>query len=91
MIFETFVGYLAAFCTTAAFIPQAYKVYKTRKTEDISLGMFLLMSTGVASWLLYGLLIKSPPIISANSITLILAVYIFIMKIKLDYKKQKLL
>ena len=76
------VGYVAAFCTTAAFIPQALKVYKTKQTRDISLGMFSLMTAGLVFWLVYGLLLNAAPIIAANSVTLIFAVYIFIMKLR---------
>ncbi|QQS35843.1 MAG: SemiSWEET transporter [Ignavibacteriales bacterium] len=81
-------GYLAAFCTTASFVPQAFKVFKTRKTSDISIGMFLLMTLGVLSWLIYGLILLSPPIIAANSITLLLSLYILLMKFRLDYLKK---
>jgi MtN3 and saliva related transmembrane protein len=81
---NTLVGYTAAFCTTAAFIPQALKVYKTRQTRDISLGMFSLMTAGLVFWLVYGLQLNAAPIIAANSVTLVFAVYIFIMKLKAD-------
>lgn len=81
---ELIIGYTAAFCTTVAFIPQAYKVFKTKRTNDISLGMFLLLTFGVFLWLIYGLILAAVPIIAANFITLILAFYIFIMKLKLD-------
>ena len=74
------IGFVAAFCTTVAFVPQAIKVYKTKKTDDISFGMFLLMCVGVALWDVYGFII-------ANSITLLQTVYIFIMKIKLEREK----
>lgn len=81
---ESILGYLAAFCTTVAFIPQAIKVYKSRHTKDISLGMFSLMNIGLVCWLAYGLVLMSYPIILANSLTLILALYILILKIRLD-------
>lgn len=83
-------GYLAAFCTTASFLPQVIKVIKTRHTKDISLGMFLLMTAGVSFWLIYGLMISSPPIIMANTVTVMLSFYILFMKIKLDgFRKEK--
>lgn len=78
------MGYLAAFCTTIAFIPQAIKVYKSKHTKDISLGMFSLLNAGFILWLWYGILIISYPIIIANSITIVIAVYIFITKLRLD-------
>ena len=34
-----YLGYLAAFCTTAAFIPQVRQVWRTRSASDISTGM----------------------------------------------------
>ena len=82
-----FIGYAAAVCTTIAYIPQVVKVYKTNKTNDISIGMFILMSIGVLLWLIYGIIISSIPMIIANALTFILSFYIFIMKIKLDYYK----
>jgi MtN3 and saliva related transmembrane protein len=88
---EFFLGFFAAFCTTVAFVPQAIKVYKTKSTLDISLGMFLLMTVGVGAWLIYGIIINSLPIIMANGVTLLLSIYILIMKIKLDYMPKKFL
>jgi len=81
---DLILGYSAAFCTTAAFIPQALKVYKSKHTKDISIGMFSLMNVGIVLWLIYGLLITSYPIIIANSVTIIFAMYILITKIRLD-------
>jgi len=84
-----FIGYISAFCTTTAFIPQAIKVYKNRRTDDISFGMFLLLTVGIGFWVLYGFLIMALPVIIANVITFALALYILIMKIKLDIMSGK--
>lgn len=77
------MGYLAATLTTLSFVPQAYKVHKTRHTRDLSLGMFSLFSLGVASWLVYGILIGAWPVIVANAVTLLLASYILWHKLRL--------
>jgi MtN3 and saliva related transmembrane protein len=74
------IGYIAAFCTTFAFIPQAMTVWKTRRTRDLSLSMFSIFTFGVGLWLIYGLLLQAWPIIVANSITILLAGYILWMK-----------
>ncbi|NUN09717.1 MAG: SemiSWEET transporter [Ignavibacteriaceae bacterium] len=84
MNYVELLGYAAAFCTTVAFFPQAIKIYKTKHTKDISLGMFLLLTAGVVLWLIYGIIIDSSPIIAANTVTLILDLYILYTKIKLD-------
>jgi len=78
---DTLVGYVAAFCTTAAYFPQALKVFRTKQTRDISLGMYILMTTGLSAWLVYGIMISSQPIIIANIVTLILDLYILAVKI----------
>ena len=77
-----YVGFFAAFCTTFAFVPQAIKVYKSKSTKDISLYMFLIFTIGVLSWLMYGIVISDLPIILANSVTLILSLFILVYKIK---------
>jgi MtN3 and saliva related transmembrane protein len=74
------IGYIAAFCTTFAFVPQAMTVWKTRRTRDLSLSMFSIFTLGVALWLVYGVLIGAWPIIIANCITILLAGYILWMK-----------
>jgi len=86
---ESYLGFLAAFCTTIAFIPQAVKVYKSKHTKDISLGMISLLNIGIVLWLWYGLMIESYPIIISNAVTIIFALYILITKIRLDGSVSK--
>lgn len=76
------IGLTAAFCTTFSFVPQVVQIYRTRLTQGISLGMYIIFSLGVALWLIYGILMHSPSLVIANSITLILALSVLIMKIK---------
>lgn len=82
MIWTEMLGYTAAFLTTTSFIPQAYKIYQTKNTQAISLSMFLIFNLGLVCWLIFGIVIHSLPVILANSITLILAMYILLIKIK---------
>ena len=82
---QELIGYLAAFFTTIAFIPQAYKVFKTNQTKDLSLSLFLIFSLGVFMWLIYGIMLNSIPMIVANIITLSLSLYILYKKIKSEY------
>ena len=82
MGYVTLIGLGAAFCTTIAFLPQAIKTWRTRSTEDISLGMFLTFPIGTLLWLIYGLLLHDIPLIAANGITLVLALTILGFKIR---------
>jgi MtN3 and saliva related transmembrane protein len=82
MTLSTWIGSAAAILTTIAFIPQAWKAWHIKHTADISLGMYVLFTIGVALWLVYGILLESWPIIIANSVTLIFAGIVLAMKIK---------
>jgi len=74
------IGYLAACLTTAAFVPQVWKVYRTRDTRAISQSMYLIFSLGVFLWLIYGWYLGSWPIVLANGVTLLLSLSILWMK-----------
>jgi MtN3 and saliva related transmembrane protein len=80
--FSEIVGYVAAFLTTASFVPQAWHTFKTRDVRGISLGMYSTFTLGVAGWLLYGVLLDAWPIVIANAITLALAAGILGMKLR---------
>ena len=75
------IGYPAAILTTAAFVPQAWKSWRTRDLSGISLPMYALFTLGVAFWLAYGLLIGSTPIVIGNGITLALAAVVLWLKV----------
>ncbi len=76
------IGGMAATLTTTAFIPQVWQVWRTRHTKDISLAMYATFTCGVALWLGYGILLEAWPIIIANSITLLLAGTVLILKLR---------
>lgn len=78
----TWIGIAAAVLTTCAFAPQAFKVWRTRSTRDVSLAMFLMMVAGNALWLVYGILINDLPLMIANAVTLALAGVILAAKIR---------
>jgi MtN3 and saliva related transmembrane protein len=82
------IGFVAALCTTVAFVPQLIRVLKLRSARDISLGTFLLFSIGVFLWLLYGIYIGSKPVIASNAATLGLSLSILYLKIR--YKRESL-
>ncbi len=76
------VGGIAAILTTAAYVPQFIKVFREKNTRGLSLGMYILITSGLAVWLIYGLMIDSPSVIIANAVTLVLAAGILFMKIR---------
>ncbi|MDD5334263.1 MAG: SemiSWEET transporter [Rhodoferax sp.] len=76
------IGYCAAVLTTGSFVPQAWHTFSTRDVSGISLGMYSVFTLGVACWLVYGLLLGAWPVVIANTITLLLAAAILLMKLR---------
>ena len=54
---------IAAFCTTACWIPQAWKSVRTRSAEDFSWTYLCLMSVGVPLWAVYGFVRQDPAVL----------------------------
>ncbi|AVP87743.1 Sugar transporter SemiSWEET [Candidatus Phycorickettsia trachydisci] len=79
-----YLGMLAGFCTTVAFVPQLVKVVKTRAAQDISTSMYLIFIIGLILWIIYGVYRASLPIIIANSCTLLFASAILFVKFLID-------
>jgi len=82
MDYITIIGLVAAAFTVISLFPQLLKVWKTKSTKDISLGMFSLFCSGVFLWFVYGILMKDLPIIIANFLGFIQALIILIFKVK---------
>jgi MtN3 and saliva related transmembrane protein len=76
------LGLMAGTLTTAAFVPQLAKAWRSKSTGDLSWGMLVTFSTGVLLWLIYGVWIDSLPVILANAVTLLLQAGIVSLKIK---------
>ena len=79
------IGLIAAFLTTASFLPQVYKTWKTKDVSSLSLPMLTMFFIGVVMWLIYGVLKESLAIILANAITVISLFLLVYFKIK--YRK----
>ena len=80
--FYEIIGLLAACITTASFLPQVFKTYKTKDTSGLSLTMYIVFFIGIVLWLIYGIHLNSLPMILANFITAILSLFLIIMKLK---------
>ncbi len=83
------IGYLAAGLTTASFVPQAWLTFRTRDVSGVSLGMYSAFTLGIATWLVYGWLIGSWPVVAANAVTLALSSAILGMKLRYRHRPPR--
>jgi len=66
------LGLVAGICTTAAVVPQLLKAWKTKEVDDVSPGMFFVLITGLALWVVYGVIKNDFPIIATNGVAFLL-------------------
>jgi MtN3 and saliva related transmembrane protein len=82
MTLTDLMGLAAATLTTTSFVPQAWKSLNSGDTRGISLWMYSIFVGGLCCWLTYGILLRSAPIILANSFTLVFAGSILTLKVR---------
>ena len=83
------LGYLAATLTTAAFVPQVWRTFRTKDVSGISLRMYSIFTAGIAVWLAYGIVLQETPMMVANSLSLVLACAVLVMKLKYGRDPQE--
>ena len=66
MRLAVYLGYLAGFLTVASFVPQVVRTWRTKQTEALSVGTFVLIITAGLAWITYGVLKGDNPVILTN-------------------------
>ncbi len=83
------LGYLAALASMASFVPQAWKIIRSRQTKGISSGMYLLTVSAFGLWLVYGVLLKQWPLVVSNAVCFGLSAFILVMTLLPQARKDK--
>jgi MtN3 and saliva related transmembrane protein len=84
------IGVLAATLSVTSFVPQAWRVIRTRETKDLATPMWVMNVTGFALWTAYGVLTATWPIIVPNAICCVLAAFILVMKLAPKPTKERI-
>ena len=74
------LGLFAGGITSSGFIPQLVRGFRTKKLDDVSLYMPLVLISGMMLWLLYGFMLRDISIIIANSVGVSCNVLLLTMK-----------
>lgn len=80
MDYVQIIGLSAAVLTTAANIPQTYKIIRTKSTKDISAATYGMLLVGFGMWVAYGILREDYPVLIANSISVLVCSIILFLK-----------
>jgi MtN3 and saliva related transmembrane protein len=82
------LGLVATCFTTSSFAPQVWRTWKTKDVSGISLSTYLILTFGLALWLIYGWLKGDLPLVVANSVMVVLTGAITAMKLIYSNKKS---
>jgi MtN3 and saliva related transmembrane protein len=86
----TWIGLIAGLLTSIAALPQVIKTWRSRHARDLSIWQPLLLSIGIALWLIYGMLIRNIPLILANITPLVCNLLLTAMKIRFNNNDAQL-
>jgi MtN3 and saliva related transmembrane protein len=78
-------GHLGAFLSSVTFIPQVYRVWKTKSANDLSMTMMVIVFSSTVIWLVYGVALMLWPVILANSVIAVLS--LMLIYFKLTFKR----
>ena len=76
-----YIGYFGSLLSCITFIPQVYLSWKSHSVGDLSLIMILIVITSTLVWLTYAYLIKSKPVLVANTVVFILSLMLLYFKL----------
>jgi MtN3 and saliva related transmembrane protein len=76
------IGLTAGVFTAISLVPQVVKTIKEKQAEDVSLVMLLVLGTGLALWIVYGIKRNDLPIIITNSFSLLVNITMVILRVK---------
>lgn len=85
MPIEKIVGIVAGVLTSVSMLPQFIKLIKKKDSKDIAIGTLVVLITGVAGWVGYGVLRKDIIIIATNAFAFLINVLTIAFALK--YRK----
>ncbi|MEG0011841.1 MAG: PQ-loop repeat-containing protein [Muribaculaceae bacterium] len=84
----TIVGYSACVAMIFGYLPQTIRTIRTRSTDDIAIGTFLLMGIGSILFVVQGYLLDNLPLLLTNLCTTLMSTIIFSIKMYNDHFKK---
>ncbi len=78
----TAIGLMAGACTTISFLPQMWRIHRTKQTRDLSLWAYVLLAIGLMLWVIYGVMDRAVAIVLPNILVWAMSLYIITMKLR---------
>ena len=82
------IGTIAGILILSGWVPQIVKGYKTKKLNDVSAYLMILIFAGAALWLIYGIALDDIYIMGVNLAAMVLTMIVLSMKLKYEKTAQ---
>jgi MtN3 and saliva related transmembrane protein len=76
------IGLLAGVLSALSMLPQVIKTLREKKAEDVSPVMLIVLISGLALWVFYGVLKHDLPIMFTNGFSLLLNIFMLFLRWK---------
>jgi len=82
------IGIVAGILILSGWVPQILKGYKTKKLNDVSAYLMILIFAGAVLWLIYGMALDDVYIMGVNLAAMVLTMILLSMKLKYEKAAQ---
>ena len=82
------IGIVAGILILSGWVPQIVRGYKTKRLNDVSAYLMILIFAGAALWLVYGIALDDVYIMGVNIAAMVLTMIVLSMKLKYEKAKQ---
>ena len=81
------IGIMAGILILSGWVPQIAKGYRSKKLDDVSAYLMILIFAGAVLWLIYGIALDDVYIMGVNLAAMVLTMIVLSMKLK--YEKAR--
>ena len=82
------IGIVAGILILSGWVPQIVSGYKTKRLNDVSAYLMILIFAGAALWLVYGIALDDVYIMGVNIAAMVLTMIVLSMKLKYEKATQ---
>jgi len=82
------IGIVAGILILSGWVPQIVSGYKTKRLNDVSAYLMILIFAGAALWLVYGIALDDVYIMGVNLAAMVLTMIVLSMKLKYEKTTQ---
>lgn len=84
MDYDTLIAAAAGLLSTAAFVPQAWQIWRSRQARDISWPTYAALIVSGGLWIAHGLFQGDVALVATNAVIAFVACLILLMKARFE-------